>query len=243
MALALVATLPLAPAAMAGACRVTDFTTKALSTLSEPERLAFVMQMTQTEFDRLHAVPAGDANYYELLAKAPNIQAAKQAARAKLNTIPNGTIADFQKKWGASLSPADVLDALEVEEYAPIWASHFLNDEEMRKFADCVSARQPGLNTYGRSVSPDQFNLTFVHITPIGIEKIYTRLVASSNIANVREFEDYLAKLGPQDNYPARTFPLKLIDPKKRAVVVMRAGWETPKMVFIPVFPAREYFQ
>jgi hypothetical protein len=113
----------------------------------------------------------------------------------------------------------------------------------MRKFADCESGRQPGLALYGRPGNPGEFHLTYVHVTPIGIEKITTKLIASSNIANTGELEAELAKLGPQDNYPARTFVAKLIDPAKPAVIVMRGGWETPKFAYIPVYPTPDYFQ
>jgi hypothetical protein len=95
----------------------------------------------------------------------------------------------------------------------------------------------------GRSVDPSTFNLTYVHVTPIGIEKITTRVLASGNIANSREFESSLEQLGPQDNYTARTFALKLVDPAKPGVLVMRAGWETPRIVYIPVHPTPDYVQ
>jgi hypothetical protein len=120
-----------------------------------------------------------------------------------------------------------------VDDYAQIWWHDFLTDEQIRKLADCESHRQPGLALYGRRENAGQFNLTYVHITPIGIEKVTTKVIASSNIANVSELEADLARLGPQDNYVARTFPLKLADPARQAVLVMRAGWESPKFIYI----------
>lgn len=229
--------------AQAAACRVTDFTTRTLSSLNEVQRLSLVSEMTRTEFARLHAEKPGSANYYELLAKASSAAEARQAALAKLATVPVRSIDDMRKVWGSELRNDDILDAMQIDGYRHIWASDFLTDEELQKFTNCISARQPGLTVAGRPAGQGAFNLTFAHITPIGIEQIATRLVASHNIANVAEFEAYLAQLGMQDNYVARTFPLKLIDPTKRAVVVMRAGWETPRFIYIPTYPTREYFQ
>jgi hypothetical protein len=204
------------PAFAAGAaCRVTDFSDKPLSTLSEVQRLSFVLKMTRTEYDRLKAKPQDDANHYALLASSTTLPEARAAAQAKLDSLK--------------------LD--NVDEYAKVWWHDYLSDGQIRKLADCESARQPGLALYGRSENPGQFHLTYVHITPIGIEKITTKVVASSNIANIAELEADLVALGPQDNYTARTFPLKLINPGKPAVVVMRGGWETPKFIYIPAYP------
>ncbi len=207
--------------AMAGACRVTDFTDKPLSALNEVERVSFAVQMTRTEFTRLKTATPGSPNYYALIAGSTSLADARKAAQAKLDSLK--------------------LD--NVDEYAKLWQHDYLTDEQMRKFADCESGRQPGLALYGRSAGPGEFHLTYVHITPIGIEKITTKLVASSNIANWAELEAELATLGPQDNYPARTFVAKLIDPAKPAVIVMRGGWETPKFAYIPVYPTPDYFQ
>jgi hypothetical protein len=204
------------PAFAAGAaCRVTDFSDKPLSALNEVQRLSFVLKMTRTEYDRLKAKPVGDANHYALLANSPTLPEARAAAQAKLDSLK--------------------LD--NVDEYAKVWWHDYLDDTQVRKLADCESARQPGLALYGRSENPGQFHLTYVHITPIGIEKITTKVVASSNIANIAELEKELLALGPQDNYIARTFPLKLINPGQPAVVVMRGGWETPKFIYIPAYP------
>ena len=199
-------------AALASPCRVTDFTDKPLSSLSEVERLAVVTEMTRTEYDRIKAAPAGSPNYYKLVADSPLISDARQAAHAKLATLK--------------------LD--QVDDYRQIWASSFLNDDQMRKYTMCISQRQPGLTVAGRFETPNQFNLTYVHMTPIGIEKIRTQLIASYNIANADELEASFNELGPQDNYAARTFALRIADPTKRAVVVLRAGWESPRFVFIP---------
>ena len=70
-------------------------------------------------------------------------------------------------------------------------------------------------------------------------------IVASVQRPNVSdaEFEASLAELGPRDNYTARTFVLRRIDPAKPAVLVMRAGWETPKFTYIPVYPTPDYFK
>lgn len=210
-----------ASAAMAGACRVSDFTDRPLGSLNEVERLSFVLGMTRTEYDRLKAEPATSANHYELLARSPSLPDARQAARDRLES----------------------LKVENIEEYARLWAHDYLTDEQIQKLANCESGRQPGLATYGRPEGADAFHLTYVHVTPIGIEKITTRVVASANIANIGEFEASLAELGPRDNYTARTFVLRRIDPAKPAVLVMRAGWETPKFTYIPVYPTPDYFK
>jgi hypothetical protein len=204
-----------APPLMARACRVTDFTDRTLASLSEIQRLSFTTEMTHTEFDRLKAAAPGSPNYYELIAKSASLSEARQAALAKLESLSVDKIDDYRKFWGID----------------------FLTDEQMRKLADCESGRQPGLALYGRSEDPGTFHLTYVHMTPIGIEKIVTRVIASANISNIAEFEASLAELGPRDNYTARTFALRLTDPKKPAVLVMRGGWETPKLVYIPAYP------
>lgn len=203
------------------ACRVTDFTDRPLSSLSEVQRLSFISQMTQSEFTRLKAEQPGSANHHALLAGSANLGEAQAAARAKIESLG--------------------LD--NTEELRRLWATDYLDDEQMRRFADCVSSRQPGLLTLGRREGADRFHLTYAHITPIGIQKIATRLIASYNIANVDELEQSLATLGMQDNYVARTFALRIADPARRAVVVLRAGWETPRYVVIPAQPEPDYFK
>lgn len=211
MALAALA-LMASSAAQASPCRVTDFTEKPLSALSEVQRMAVITEMTRTEFDRMKAAAPGSPGYVKLAADASDISAARQAAHARLATMK--------------------LD--HVDDYRTIWGSDFLNDDQLRKYANCITQRQPGLVALGRFEDASTFNLTYSHITPIGIEKIRTQLIASYNIANADALEASFAELGPKDNYAARTFSLKLIDPSKRAVVVLRAGWESPRFVFIP---------
>jgi len=213
-------TLALAQPAGA-ACRVTDFTDKTLTSLNEAQRLSFVSQMTQTEYDKLRRSQPGSANYHELIAKSANAAAARRAAQSKIADLGVENIDDFRR----------------------VWASDFLTDEELRRYTDCVTNRQPGLFIAGRPDGPGKFNISFSHLTPIGVEKITTKLVAAYNVANVKQLEDFLTVLGPRDNYPAQTFALQLIDPGKRAVLVMRAGWETPKFVYIPVYPTADYFK
>ena len=203
------------------ACRVTDFTSRNLASLNEAQRLSFISQMTQTEFDKLRASAPGSTNYHDLVGRSASVVEARRGARAKIVGLGVENIDDYRR----------------------IWASDFLTDEELRRFTDCTSGRQPGLTVAGRSDGPGKFNLTFAHITPIGIEKITTRLVASSNIANVGEFEAFLSALGARDNYTAQTYPLQLIDPSRRSVVVLRAGWETPKFIYIPAYPTPDYFK
>lgn len=203
------------------ACRVTDFTDRTLTSLNEVERLSFASQMTQTEFEKLHGAASGSPNSYQLITGSPTIMEAKQAAQAKLANLGVENIDDYRK----------------------IWTSDFLTDEQLQKYTNCISARQPGLTVAGRSEDPSHFHITFTHITPIGVEKITTRLVASYNIANIKDFESFLDAIGPRDNYTAQTFALQIADPKKRAVLVLRAGWETPKFVYIPVYPTADYFK
>ncbi|MBY0421608.1 MAG: hypothetical protein K2Q06_04835, partial [Parvularculaceae bacterium] len=198
-----------------------DFSKAPLSSLDPVRRLSAIAFLTPTEYRRIKAAAEGSADFDALVAASASAVEARRAARDKLETLGIENIDDLPR----------------------IWATDRLSDEELRKFADCVSSRQPGLEVFGRSERPDRFHLTFTHITPIGIEKIATRLVASSNIGNAKEFEAYLAELGPQDNYTARTFPLKIVDPKRPSVVVMRAGWETPRIVHIPVYPTPDYFK
>lgn len=212
--------LALAQVAQAAACRVTDFTEKPLSALSEVQRLSFATEMTQTEYDRVKVAEVGSPNHYALIAASANIREARKAAQAKLESLR-----------------IDNIDG-----YRLVWASDFLTDEELRKFTNCISSRQPGLLVRGRSESPSSFHMTFTHITPIGIEKIRTRLVASYNVANADALEKYLDEIGFQDNYGAKTFPLEIRDPSKRAVVVMRGGWETPVFFYVPPYPAADYF-
>jgi len=210
-----------ASSASASACRITDFTNKQLGDLNGVERLSFLTEMTPTEFAKIKAASPGDANYDEIVAASETAADARNAARDKLVSLKVDNVAG----------------------YRTVWATDYLSDEQLRNFADCVSGRYPGLTVMGRSVDPSTFNLTYVHVTPIGIEKITTRLLASGNIANAKEFEASLADLGPRDNYVARTFTLKLVEPTKPGVLVMRAGWETPKIVYIPVYPTPDYLK
>jgi hypothetical protein len=206
---------------MASACRITDYTDKTLAALNGVQRLAFLSEITPTEFQKIKAASAGEPNYSEIVAKSATAVDARRVAREKLQSLK--------------------LD--NVEGYRQIWATDFLSDEQILHFADCVSGRYPGLTVVGRPVDATHFNLTYVHVTPIGIEKITTQVLASGNIANIKQFETSLAELGPRDNYPARTFTIEREDPAKPSVIVMRAGWETPKIVYIPVYPTPNYAQ
>lgn len=208
------------PALASAACRITDFTDRTLGSLSEVQRVAFMVQMTRTEYDRLKAAAPGSPDYYAPIATSASLPAARQWARERL--------------YGLNLE--------QVIEQAHFWAHDYLTDEAIRRFADCESARQPGLALYGRPGDPGSFHLTYVHITPIGIEQITTKVIASDNVANIDQLKADLAALGAQDNYTARTFVARLTDPAKPAVIVMRAGWETPKFAYIPVYPTPDFF-
>lgn len=215
--IAVVSVLTTAPAAMA-ACRVTDFTARPLTSLNEIQRLSFVSQMTQTEYIRLKQAAPSDPNHYSLIVNSANLIEAKQAARTKIGSL-NIENSDY---------------------YMKIWASDFLTDEKLREFTTCSSNRRPGVIYAGRPDGVDKFNLTFAHLTPVGVEKIKVRLVASHNIANIADFEAFLTNMGEQNNFFAQTFAFKRVDPKKRAVVFFRAGYETPAAVYIPAYPAPE---
>lgn len=206
---AVLATTPVS--AHAFVCRVTDFTDRTLASLSEVQRLSLVTEMTQTEYNLLKSAKPGSANHYRLIAESANIREARAAARTRLYT----------------------LDVKNVDGYRRTWASDFLTDEQTRKFLDCMSARQPGLMVAGQRASVTQFNMSFTHLTPIGIRKITTDLVGTYNIANADALSAFLKQLGPQDNYPARTFPLRIANPKERAIVILQAGWETPRFLYI----------
>ena len=213
--LAGLAMLAWAPAAIA-ACRVTDFSDRSLSSLNEIQRLSFVSQMTQTEYAKLKAAPAGDSNHYALIAGSANLIEARQAARTKVASL--------------KLEYSDY--------YMKFWASDFLTDEQLRKFTTCSSSRRPGVVFAGRPDGAAKFNLTFVHLTPVGVEPITVRLVASNNLANIAEFEAFLAGLGAHDNFAVQTFAFRRADPAKPAVLFIRAGYETPAAMFIPAYPA-----
>lgn len=219
-ALALLALLASAQPALARACRVTDFTNRTMASLDEVQRLSFVTEMTRTEYDRLKAAAPGSPDHYPLLAASASLPEARQAARDRLESLH--------------------LD--NVDEYRKVWGIDYLTDEGLQKLANCESGRQPGLALYGRPDAPGTFHLTYVHITPIGIEKITTRVIASANVANIADLEADMAALGPRDNYTARTVALRIADPSKPAVLVLRGGWETPKVLYIPVHPTPAYF-
>jgi hypothetical protein len=198
------------------ACRVSDHLTRPLSSLGEVQRLSFVRQMTDTEYDRLKRAAPGSGDYEPLIAASASRPAAQQAAQAKL----------------------DAAHILNSDDYANIWASDFLDDAALRELVACSSMRRPGIIFAGRPDGPGTFNLSFAHLTPIGIEKIRIRVVASRNVANIADFEAFLNGLGEQDNFKAQTFALTRVRPEEQAVLVLRAGWETPLFIYIPTYPA-----
>ncbi len=216
--LAAAAALLVGPSTAMAACRVTDFTDRTLSSLEEIQRLAFVTQMTQTEFAKLKAAAPGSPNHYALIASSANVIEAKQTARAKIASL--------------KIENSDY--------YTKIWASDYLSDDQLRRFTSCTSNRRPGVTYAGRPDGPAAFHLTFTHLTPVGIEKITIRPVASRNIANIEEFEAFLASLGEKDNFTAQTFAFRRNDAAQPAVVIFRAGFETPAAIYMPVYPAIE---
>jgi hypothetical protein len=205
----------LAATAAGAACPVTEFGPRPLASLNPVQRLAFLGQVTRTEFAVLKAAAPGDANYDPLVTGAADAQAARQAAQARIEAL------------GVPNAP----------EYARFWALDWLSDEQQQAWVTCSARRRPGLLFAGRPAGPGVFDLTFAHYAPIGVEKLRLSVVASRNIANIAAFEALLDQLGLQENFPTRTFPLILADPGAGAVLVLRAGWETPSLVYIPSYP------
>jgi hypothetical protein len=197
---------------------VRDFTDRPLSSLNAVERLAFEGQMTRTEFAALRQAQPGGADYDPLIATSPDLAEARRRAQAKLEALKIDNAAD----------------------YARFWALDYLTDDQLQKWTTCSSRRRPGLVFAGRPTGPGGFNLTFAHLAPIGIEKIRLRLVASHNVANIEAFEQFLDGLGLRDNFLVQTFALRIADPGKPAVLLIRAGWETPNLIYIPAYPAPE---
>jgi hypothetical protein len=201
--------------AATAACPVTNFTDRSLSSLTEIQRLAFVSQITRTEFASLKRAAPGDKNYYPLIVNSTGLGEARKAADARIAALHIDNSAD----------------------YAKFWAADYLTDAQMQKWVTCTSKLYPGLMFGGRPGGPGGFSFTFVHLAPIGTEKIRIRLVASHNVANADQFENFLKSLGEQDNFTAQTFPLHLSHAGEPAVLVIRAGWETPNLIYIPAYP------
>jgi hypothetical protein len=195
-------------------CRVTDFSDRPLSSLNDVERLSFIRQMTRTEYDHLKAAAPGSPNYVPLIANSASYSDARQAAETKLFSLQT--------------------QMQNVEDFANVWRSDFLTQDKLREFVTCTSNRQPGIVAAGRYETPNTFNLSFAHLTPIGIEKIRIHLVATQNVANADQLQTFLDGLGEKDNYTVQSIPLTLSKPGERAVVVVRAGWETPLFIYIP---------
>lgn len=199
----------------ARACRVTDFTDLNLNQLDNFRQLAMLSEITATEFKRLKQAKPGDDNYHKIVDESESVAMVNKLAFLALEELGTENFDGYRK----------------------VWASDFLTDKAAEDFADCISAREPGLTIVGvPGKDASEFRITLAHITPIGIEQILTRLVAFHNIANIKEFEQFLTDIGPQDNYTAKSFVLKKEDAEKRSVVILRAGWETPDFVYIPSY-------
>jgi hypothetical protein len=215
-ALAVAAGLATAGAA-AAACRVSDFMDRPLSALSPVERLAFIAQMTPTEFARIRqAGPSGPYADPLILGDA-DLMAARAAAQAKL-------------------------DALHLEnsgEYQKVWASGFLPEAALERYVKCGSEQRPGLHLAAKP-GADGFTLVLAHYLPVGVEKITLRVVASDNIANVADLKAFLRGLGQQDYFAVTSFPLKLAEPGQPAVLILRSGFEHPVSLYLPVYPPPE---
>ncbi len=203
-----------APHAMA-ACRLSDFTSRGLASLVEVERLAFVTQMTRTEFAKFQALKPGDPNYYPLVAGSANLLQAKQRAQTAIDALgmPQGA------------------------EYAKFWASNLLDDKGLKDFTLCVAAQNVGLWMRARESKPGAINMMFAHTRPVGVGPYPVTVVASENIKNTAQLTGFLKKLGPKDQYFAEAFTLLLADRSKPASLTMTFGEETPRTLYLPAFP------
>jgi hypothetical protein len=214
-ALGAIAIAAQAPAA-AAACRVSDFLDRPLATLSELQRAAFVAQMTPTEYARIKSAAPGAPLHDAFVAGSTDLAQAQAGAQAKIDALKLENSAQYQK----------------------VWATDFLSQEALEKYLVCSSLQRPGLWLSGRSQGPGVFTAVLAHYLPVGVEKISLRVVAHDNIANIDDFKAFLKSLGEQDYFTVRSFPLKLADPGQRAVLIVRAGYETPTWLYIPVYPA-----
>ena len=198
------------------ACRLSDFTTRSLASLSEIERLAVVTQMTRTEFARFHSFGPGDPNHYPLVASSSNLLQAKQRAQASIDALglPNGA------------------------ELAKFWASNLLDDKGLKDYTVCIASQTVGLWMRAREVRPGAISMVFGHVRPVGVGPYPVTVVTSENIANVARLVAYLQKLGPRDQYFGEAYTLVLKDRSKPASLTMKFGEETPRTLYIPASPA-----
>jgi hypothetical protein len=90
----------------------------------------------------------------------------------------------------------------------------------------------------GRLQSPGIFDVVIAHYLPVGIEKITLKVVASDNIANVDQLKAFLRQFGEWDDFHVQSFPLNISDPTKPAVLILRAGYEQPRWLYIPTYPS-----
>jgi hypothetical protein len=205
------ASLALAGLPADAACRISDFMDQPLSALAPVQRLAFIAQMTPSEYDHLKASGADP-----LLVASGRLAEARQTAQARLDGLKLEDSAGYQK----------------------VWASDFLSEAALGRYILCSSQQRPGLWITGRPSAPGVFTAVFAHYLPVGVEKITLRVVAADNIANIEDFKAALAALGAKDFFTVQSFPLKLADPTKRAVLILRSGWEHPTWLYIPAYPA-----
>ncbi len=213
----LLATLALLPATSAfAACRLSDFTTRSLSSLSEIERLSAVTQMTRTEFAKFHALGLNDPNYYALITASANALQAKQRAQAAIA----------------------VLGMEQGSEYAKFWAANMLDDKALKDYTMCLAQQNVGIWMRARVARPGVITLHFSHTRPVGVGPYPLAVVASQNIRNISQFVAHLQQLGPRDQFFGETFALQLADRTKPASLTMKFAEETPRTLQIPASPA-----
>jgi hypothetical protein len=197
------------------ACRVTDFLDRPLAALSPLQRLAFAAQMTDTEFAVIKRAGPGGANADPLILQSASAADARQNAQAKIDALRLENGSQYQKAWA--------VDAL--------------NGDGLRRYIVCASEERPGVFMAARPLGPGAFDLVFAHYLPIGTEKVTLKVVASDNIANIADLKAVLKALGPRDYFEVQTFGLKLADASQPAVLILRAGYEQPKSLYIPAYP------
>lgn len=213
----LAAALALLPATSAfAACRLSDFTTRSLSSLSEIERLSFVTQMTRTEFSKFHALGPNDPNHYALITASANALQARQRAQAAIAAL------------GMEHGP----------EYAKFWTSNLLDDKALKDYTMCVAQQNVGLWMRARTARTGVVNMVFAHTRPVGVGPYPIVVTGSQNIRNIPQLTRMLQQLGPRDQFFGETFALQLADRTKPASLTMKFAEETPRTLHIPAAPA-----
>lgn len=203
--------------ATAAICRISDFADRDLASVSELERLAFVTQMTRTEFSRFKKLEPGTPDYHPLIANSVSLHQAKQRAK---------TVLEKQ----AVQDP---------ESYLEFWATNRLTGEQLVAYNVCDAAKTVGLFINGRLVNPGVVEMAFSHLRPVGVAgPLSISLISTENIRNSAELETYVEEeIGRKDQFRGKVFTLRIADPEKSASVTMKFGEENPRTLHIPPSP------